>query len=389
MKQATKETINNVIEQSGQFVAPEIDDSVDTDSPVSLVTAAIEAGKSGQTSPVASEYSDEQLDLFRSLFNFPTIPDFGRDKAKAIPKLRDWAKDQTTDGIALINCKSIVNWAFGLVADPEEMSENSSEDGKLKVSFKATHGMERTVNAALEALASESTKSIEKTWWADTSKGFKVVVNGVGKLPDGAPTSTVTSGQFTGKTVDTNGRLRRAILHINRCASYLHNGKDAKALDAYLLLTGNAPTAEGKPDFFFEPVDVKIAVQVRLHGLISRDARDLATQYEKDLKESKNAAVKTMQNEAEAERDEERAEQLKKSLERQRNAPTPGKVPDQPIPKGKEFITWEIHCDKFGNETERKEVYRGIDGKEANKHKAALASKGNGITGSVETVYIY
>lgn len=385
------ETINNALDQAATFVAPEIPDSVDTDSPVALVDAAIEAAESevNEGIAVASEYSAEQLGRFRKLFQFPLIPTFGSDKGKAIPKLREWAKAQTEDGMAYVaqRSKSIVNWAFGLVSNPDEMADCSSEDGQLRVSFKATLGMERTVIAALEALTTESTKSIEKTWWGDTGKGFRVGVNGVGKLADGQPISTVTSGQFTGKTVDTTGRLRRAILHLNRCASHLRNGREGDALGIYLLLTGNLPTAEGSPDFFFAASDVIGSVQARLFGLASRDAKDLASQYEKELKEGKSAKIKSEQEEASLERDEERKEEIRKSLEKQRNTPRPGQAPTQPIPTGKQFVTWVIKKDKDGNETGRDEVYRGTDGNEANKVKAK--AKGNGVDSHVETVYLY
>jgi hypothetical protein len=388
----TNEKVNDLLNVAETtFTAPEIPDGTDTDSPVALVDAAIEAAESelNDATIVASEYSEDQLNRFRKLFQFPSIPDFGSDKAKAIGKLREWAKAQSEDGLAYVaqRSKSIVNFAYGLVSNPDEMADCSSEDGKLKIAFKATLGMERTVIAALEALTTESTKSIEKTWWSALDKGFKVGVNGVGKLADGQPISTVTSGQFTGKTVDTTGRLRRAILHLNRCAVYLRNGRDADALGIYLLLTGNKPTAEGSPDFFFVAADVIGAVQARLFGLASRDAKDLASQYEKELKEGKTARIKTEQEEASLDRDEERQEEIKKSLERQRNAPRPGQVPTQPIPTGKQFVTWVVKKDKDGNETGRDEVYRGDDGKKANEVKAK--AKGNGVDSMVETVYLY
>jgi len=390
-KQTTNDVDNLLNVAETTFTAPEIPSDVDSDSPTALVDAAIEAAESeiNDATIVASEYSEDQLNRFRKLFQFPSIPDFGSDKVKAINKLREWAKAQTEDGLAYVaqRSKSIVNYAFGLVVNPDEMSESSSEDGKFKFSFKATLGMERTALAALEALTTESTKSIEKTWWSAGDKGFKVGVNGVGKLPDGQPTSTVTSGQFTGKTVDTTGRLRRAILHLNRCAVYLRNGRDGDALGIYLLLTGNKPTAEGTPDFFFVAADVIGAVQARLFGLASRDAKDLASQYEKELKEGKTARIKTEQEQAELERSDERKEEIKKSLEKQRNAPAPGQVPTQPIPTGKQFVTWVIKKDKDGNETGRDEVYRGEDGKKANEVKAK--AKGNGVDSQVETVYLY
>lgn len=386
-------TINNVIEEAEKtFTAPEIPSEADSDSPVALVDAAIEAAEAemNDATVVATEYQDYQLVNFLKLFQFPSIPDFGNDKAKAIPKLREWAKSQTDDGLAYVaenRSKSIRDWAFGLVANPDEMADSASDDGKVKVAFKATLGIERTATSALEALTSESTKSLEKTWWTDGGKGFKVGVNGVGKLPDGQPTSTVTSGQFTGKTVDITGRLKRAIMHLSQCATYLRNGRTADALDRYLKLTGNKPTAEGSLDFFFKASDVIGAVQARLFGLASRDAKDLASQYEKDLKDGKTAKIKSEQEQASLERDDERKEEIRKSLERQRNAPTPGHAPTQPIPKGKQFVTWVIKKDKDGNETGRDEVYRGEDGKKANEVKTK--AKGNGVDSTVETVYIY
>jgi hypothetical protein len=389
----TNETIDNALNvDASTFVAPEIDDAVDTDSPVALVDAAIEAGEKEMedATVVASEYTEDQIFRFRQFFTLPSIPDFGlNDKAKLIPKLREWAKAQTEDGLARISKwkQSIVDWAFGLVADPEELTECASDDSKVKVNFKSTLGIERTAIAALEALTSESTKAIEKTWWNDLGRGFKVAVNGVGKVADGLTATTVTSGQFTGKTIDTTGRLRRAILNINRLAVYLRNGRDADALGVYLMLTGHKPTAEGTRDFYFKASDVIGCVQARLIGLSSRDAKDLASKYEKELAEGKAAKVKEAQDEAQKERDDERAQKTKESLERQRNVPTPGVVPNQPIPKGKQFVTWVIKKDKDGNETGREEVYRGDDGKKANEVKGK--AKGNGVDSTVETVYIY
>lgn len=384
-KQKANADVNDVLDNSApatkaETTAPEAD--------VNIVDAAIEAATNGQDDLAvkATEYTPEQLERFRKLFIIQTLPNFGTDKAVAIQKLKDWGKARTEDGLAFLVGKgsSIVNYAFGLVLNPDEMSDNSSDDGAIKVSFKATTGIERTVRACLEAMATESTKTMEKTWWSDTAKGFKAVVNGVGKLPDGAPTSTVTTGSVSLKTVDTSGRIKRAMGLIVRCATHLKNGRISDALHIYLILLGKIAQSDGTVDFYFSAPDLVASIQCRLEGLARREAYDLAAVYEKDIKAGKSKVIKDGQEQAQSERDAEELEKLKESLQRQR-AHVPGSAPSQPVPTSVEFITWHITIDKDGNELERVEAYRGLDNTQAAQAKFTDEK----TVSRIERVYTY
>lgn len=288
---------------------------------VDIVEALSEALDSAENdSGVAHNvtFDADSIARYKALFPVLTLPLVARtaDGAKA---LKEWGKDRTADGAAFVaDRKSPVNFAFSLLDDPDELSENADDNRAVSVKFKASFGLESTVKAALVALTVESNNSIEKTWWTDSSKGFNVQVNGVGKAKDGIG-KTVTSGQWTGKTVDTTGRLKRLITKINKAANHIENGKFTDSMEIFLVLQGKLPaTQDGAKDFYLSAADVAAAIKARLYGLARLRAYKEAKAIMDEIEARRVASIKGMQAAAQAERDEEHAKQLRESLERQR-----------------------------------------------------------------------
>lgn len=297
-----------------------------SDTAIDLVAALDESLSEAESDTGANQnvnFDVDSVNRYKALFPVLSLPEVARtsDGAKA---LKEWGKDRSADGAAFVaDRKSPVNFAFSLLDDPDETNESADDSRAVKVSFKASYGLESTVKAALLALTTESNNVIEKTWWTDNAKGFEISVNGVGKAKDGMG-KTVSSGKYVGKTVDTTGRLKRMITKVNKAANHIENGKYTDSMELYLVLQGKLPASQdGTFDYHLSAKDAAAAIKARLYGLARQRAYKESKAITDEIEAKRVASIKGMQERAQAERDAERQQRTRESLARQRGFDVP------------------------------------------------------------------
>lgn len=287
---------------------------------VQALNEALTESESDTGSVQSVDFDAESVTRYKALFPVLSLPEVARtfDGAKF---LKEWGKDRSADGMAFVTDRqSPVNFAFSLLDDPDETSEVADDNRNFRANFKSSFGLESTVKAALEALTVESNNVIEKTWWTDTAKGFKIITNGVGKTKDGMG-KTVSSGQYVGKTVDTSGKLKQLITKINKAANHIENGKAVDSMELYLVLQGKLPARQdGTFDFFLSAKDAAAAIKARLYGLARQRAYKEAKSITDEIDAKRVASIKGMQERAQKERDEEREQEIRRSLTKQRES---------------------------------------------------------------------